>query len=297
MEISDISDSQLLREIGRRFEEKSASIAEMEFMTKKLLEMNEKTKEVEAAKSYFLSLIKNEFNNPLSTLLSLSKKVKRDVDVGRLDAIGSMMRSELTYLDFSLKNIFAASEIEYGEMGSDFARIVPEDVAAEVIEYFEHIIREKGLVVEVENSIEGRMITDAQKLYLILLNLLSNACEYSYPDAKVRIVFAETPAYYEVRVEDFGEGVYEEHTKNIFNRFYKFNTGKTRPGQGLGLGLSVVKELAESLDGSIDHYRDNDMTVFVTRLAHLDESTLSVAEGLGTDEFFEEGAEGGMMEF
>ena len=297
MEITEISDRELLKEIGRRFEEKSASIAEMEFMTKKLLEMNEKSKEAEAAKSYFLSLIKNEFNNPLSTLLSLSKKVKHDVDVERLDAIGSMMRSELTYLDFSLKNIFAASEIEYGEMGSDFARIVPEDVAAEVVEYFGHIIREKGLEVEVENRIEERMVTDGQKLYLILLNLLSNACEYSYPDAKIRIVFSAEEKMYEVRVEDFGEGIYEEHTKHIYNRFYKYNTGKTRPGQGLGLGLSVVKELAESLDGSIDHFRENDMTVFVVKLARVDEKTLSVAEGLGSDEFFEEGSGDGMMEF
>ena len=87
MEVAKISDKELLSEIGRRFEEKSASIAEMEFMTKKLLEMNEKSKEVEEAKSYFLSLIKNEFNNPLSSLLSFSKKLKSDMDVSRLEYI------------------------------------------------------------------------------------------------------------------------------------------------------------------------------------------------------------------
>jgi phosphopantetheinyl transferase (holo-ACP synthase) len=73
--IQEISDKTLLDEISRRFAEKEASIKEMEFMTKKLLDMNEKTKEAEATKSKFLSLIKNEFNNPISTLLSLSKKI------------------------------------------------------------------------------------------------------------------------------------------------------------------------------------------------------------------------------
>ncbi len=53
MEIVEISDQDLLKEIGRRFEEKSASISEMEFLTKKLLEMNEKSKEAEEAKSIF----------------------------------------------------------------------------------------------------------------------------------------------------------------------------------------------------------------------------------------------------
>jgi signal transduction histidine kinase len=297
MEIENISDQELLKEIGRRFEEKSASIAEMEFMTKKLLEMNERSKEVEAAKSYFLSLIKNEFNNPLSSLLSLSKKVTKDIDIERLDAIGSMMRSELTYLDFSLKNIFAASEIEYGEMGNDYARITPEDVTEEVIEYFEHIIKEKSLTVIVQNNIEGKMVTDGQKLYLILLNLLSNACEYSYPNAGINIIFGLENGFYTLRVEDFGEGVYAEHSKSIYNRFYKHNTGKTRPGQGLGLGLSVVKEIAESLDGSIDHFSENDKTVFFVKLALIDDTKLSLSEGLGSDEFFAESSDNGMMEF
>jgi signal transduction histidine kinase len=297
MEITKISDTEILNEIGRRFKEKSASIAEMEFMTKKLLELNEKSKEVEAAKSYFLSLIKNEFNNPLSSLLSLSKKLKKDMDIERLDSIGSMMRSELSYLDFSLKNIFAASEIEYGEMGNDFARITPEDIAQEVIEYFEHIIKEKSLTIKIENNIEGKMVTDGQKLYIILLNLLSNACEYSYPNADINIIFGFENDFYTLRVEDFGEGVYAEHSKSIYNRFYKHNTGKTRPGQGLGLGLSVVKEVAESLDGSIDHFSQEDKTVFLVKIAYKDDATLSLSEGLGSDEFFAETSDNGMMEF
>ena len=297
MEVTKLTDNELLKEIGRRFEEKSASIAEMEFMTKKLLEMNEKSKEVEEAKSYFLSLIKNEFNNPLSSLLSFSKKLKSDMDISRLDSIGTMMRSELVYLDFSLKNIFSASEIEYGEMGSDFAKIVPEDIAAEAVEYFEHIIKEKSLQVEVFNTMSEKMVTDPQKLYLILLNLLSNACEYSFSNSKINIRFSKKDDIYEIRIEDFGEGIYEAHTKEIYNRFYKYNTGKTRPGQGLGLGLSVVKELCESLKGSIDHFSENDMTVFVVNIAYIDEETLSISEGLGSDEFFEQDSDGGAMEF
>jgi len=297
MGITNISDEELLKEIDRRFEEKSASIAEMEFMTKKLLELNEKSKEAEAAKSYFLSLIKNEFNNPLTALLSFSKKIKSDIDVSRLDSIGSMMRSELTYLDFSLKNIFAASEIEYGEMSSAFARITPEDLVEETVEYFGHIIKEKSLTVRVKNMIGGKMVTDGQKLYLILLNFLSNACEYSYPHADINIVFASKDGNYIIRVEDYGEGVYAAHSKSIYNRFYKHNTGKTRPGQGLGLGLSVVKELAESLDGSLDHFSEEDKTVFLVKLSHIDEATLSISEGLGSDEFFEEQSESKMMEF
>jgi len=297
MHIADVSDKQLLKEIGRRFEEKSASLQEMEFLTKKLLELNEKSKETEEAKSYFLSLIKNEFNNPLTSLLLLSKKIKKDVRLDQLDAIGTMMRSELTYLDFSLKNIFAASEIEHGEIGNDYANIVPDDIVNEVLAYFENIIQEKSLTIDVKNSIEGKMLTDPQKLYLILLNLVSNACQYSYPNAKINIIFSMENDTYVVRVEDFGEGIYTDHVKNIYNRFYKHNTGKTRPIQGLGLGLSIVKELLESLDGSIDNFTEDNKTVFIAKIAHQNDASLSISEGLGSDEFFNEAPGDGMMEF
>ena len=297
MDIANTSDKELLKEIGRRFEEKNASLKEMEFLTKKLLELNEKTKEIEEAKSYFLSLIKNEFNNPLSSLLLLSKKIKKDVRLDQIDAIGTMMRSELTYLDFSLKNIFAASEIEHGEISNDYANIIPEDIMQEVVGYFEHTIGEKSLTIEVENSIIGKMVTDAQKLYLILLNLVSNACEYSYPNAKIKVIFSFVDNIYSVRVEDFGEGIYADHVKNIYNRFYKYNTGKTRPGQGLGLGLSVVKELTESLDGSIDNITEDGKTVFIAKIAHKDSENLQISEGFGSDEFFNEPSSDEMMEF
>jgi len=68
MDIAKVNDTQLLKEIDRRFKEKASSIEEMEFLTKKLLEMNEKSKNIQEVKSQILSLVKNEFNNPLSSL-------------------------------------------------------------------------------------------------------------------------------------------------------------------------------------------------------------------------------------
>lgn len=77
MDITETSDNDLLEEIKRRFDEKQASINEMEFMTKKLLDLNEKNKQAQDVKSKFLSLIKNEFNNPMSSLLNLVNMMKK----------------------------------------------------------------------------------------------------------------------------------------------------------------------------------------------------------------------------
>jgi signal transduction histidine kinase len=286
MEIMQIDDQDLLKEISRRFQEKRASIQEMEFMTKKLLELNEKTKEADEAKTYFLSLIKNEFNNPMTVLLSLVKKVGEATDPYKASRIATMMHKELMYLDFSLKNIFAASEIEYGKAGNSYVYLHPKEIADEVIEYLEPMIGEKLLSIDVYTSIQT-MVIDAQKFYLVLLNLLSNGCEFSYPSSTLSISFIEENSEYVIRIANTGEGIHEEHSNNIYNRFYKYSIGKTRPTQGLGLGLSVVKELCESMEGSIGYFEEEGQTIFVARFPVKNEKELSISEGLGSDEFFD----------
>jgi signal transduction histidine kinase len=286
MEITQLDDQDLLKEIGRRFQEKSSSIQEMEFLTKKLLELNNKAKEAEEVKTYFLSLIKNEFNNPMTVLLNLVKKIGGDNNPAKASRIATMMHKELIYLDFSLKNIFAASEIEYGQNTNSYALIHPEEIADEAIIYLEPMIKEKLLCTEISTSVPT-MIVDAQKFYLILLNLLSNACEFSYPSTTLSISFSVDYNGYEVRVVNIGEKINEESSKHIYNRFYKYSTGKTRPTQGLGLGLSVVKGLCESMEGTIDYSEEDGKTVFVARFPLKNEKGISLSHGFGSDEFFD----------
>lgn len=296
MGITKLDDQELLDEISRRFQEKRASIHEMEFMTKKLLEFNEKAKEAEEVKTYFLSLIKNEFNNPMTVLLNLVKKIGGENDPDKASRIATMMHKELMYLDFSLKNIFAASEIEYGQSANSYVRIRPDEIAYEAISYLEPMIEEKMLCTEVNSSIRT-MVIDAQKFYLVLLNLLSNGCEFSYPSTALSISFTQDDNGYELRVANTGEKIEEDHSKHMYNRFYKYSTGKTRPTQGLGLGLSVVKELCESMEGKIDYFEEEGKTVFVARFPVKDEQNLSISHGLGSDEFFDSEFIQSLLEF
>lgn len=296
MEIIQLDDQVLLDEINRRFQEKRASIHEMEFMTKKLLELNEKAKEAEEVKTHFLSLIKNEFNNPMTVLLNLVKKIGGENDPAKASRIATMMQKELMYLDFSLKNIFAASEIEYGQNSNSYVRVRPEEIANEAIGYLEPMMEEKLLRIEVNTSVRT-MVIDAQKLYLILLNLLSNGCEFSHPSTTLSVSFAEDDNGYELKVANSGDGIKVEHTKHIYNRFYKYSTGKTRSTQGLGLGLSVVNELCLLMEGTIDYFEEEGNTVFVARFPVKNEKELSVSHGMGSDEFFDSEFVQSLMEF
>lgn len=207
-----------------------------------------------------------------------------------------MMKMELLKLDFSLKNIFAASEIEAGETANDYSTINIEDLYNETVNYLSSTIEEKSLNVEFISNCDEKVISDSQKLEIILLNLISNACEYSYPNAKVTVTFFCDEKDYIISVEDEGEGIKEEHTKAIYNRFSHFETGKTRANAGLGLGLSVTRGMVEALDGIIDNISKNGKTIFVIRFKKMDENNIDVSTGFGSNEFIFDDNEG-MVEF
>ena len=284
-ELEQITDKDLLKEIGRRFEEKAASLQEMEFMTKKLLEMNEQTKRAEEIKSQFLSLIKNEFNNPISSLLNLSQMLVSKKHPNRFDEIVGMQQMELLRLDFQLRNIFAATEIEAGEIANDYVKVNMHKVYEDVLASLTYVIREKNLSLSYEPECGREIISDASKLYIILLNLLSNACEFSYPNAEVHVRSRCDEDALILEVEDFGEGVNVDFKPEIFNRFAKYSSGRTRAHSGLGLGLSIVRAMAEALEGSVDFSSQDGNTVFTVALP-LKNEELTVASGEGSNETF-----------
>ena len=285
MDISNAKDDELLKEIERRFHEKASSIKEMEFLTKKLLNMNEKSKNAQEVKSHFLSLVKNEFNNPMSSLLNISSMLSTTNDIKKINTLGFLLKKELLTIDFSLKNIFAASEIEAGEIGNEYSKISIKEIFDEIKTYFIGLIEEKNLTICFENRCEKKIISDSQKMYLILLNLVSNACEYSYKNGKIKVILECGKSNFKIIVEDNGEGVKKEHCKDIYNRFVHFETGKTRETAGLGLGLSVTKGMSEALDGIIDNVQYKEVTRFIVIFPYVNEDKLDLSTAFGSNEF------------
>ena len=296
MQMTEITDSALLAEIERRFKEKTASVEEMELMTKELLELNEKNKNSQEVKSKFLSLIKNEFNNPMSSLLNLANLMSKKAENPQMNDLSLLMKTELLHLDFSLKNIFSASEIEAGEIANDYSNIDFKEILNEVKEYFSSLIEEKELEIEFIDTLNEILISDSQKIEIILLNLISNACEYSYPKSKISIQLQSNDKEYIICVKDSGEGVYEQYSENIYNRFTHFETGKTRATAGLGLGLSVVRGMVQALDGTIENRFEDGKTIFTFTIKKVDENRVDIATGIASNGFLFDDSDG-MVEF
>jgi len=285
--IETMSDEALLEEVKRRFEQKNSSLEELEFLTKKLYELNEKLKETDSVKGEFLSLIKNVFNNPMSSLLNLSSMMQRNEDSPKTQKAKAFIETELLKLNFQLINIFTAAEIEAGQIGSYFSEVNIEALFEDVRKSFDYLINDKSLVVETDIAIKEPIISDAKKLHCILSNVLSNACEYSFRGKKVQFRAVIEDKNVIMSISNCGDVIAKEHKKEVFNRFKKVDkTTKARESvEGLGLGLSVVNALVESLDGEIDYESSEALTTFTIVLALKNKDTLASLSSDGGNEF------------
>lgn len=261
MDMTKIDDAEIIFEISRRFEEKNASIKEMEFMTKKLLDLNERTNKAEQVKTEFLSLIKNEFNNPLSSLLNMAQILEGNPSHDSAVKAIRIINSELFRLDFHFKNIFAASDIEAGDTANYYTTINFESIFQDCVKMFRYIIEDKKLEIAYVESGEGKRIGDSNKIFMIMLNLLSNAVEYSHDESKITIGVELEENAYTITAEDFGEEIKLEQHNLIYERFSKFNSGR-RSHMGLGLGLSVIRGLAEAMSGEVGFESKDGWTLF-----------------------------------
>ena len=94
------------------------------------------------------------------------------------------------------------------------------------------------------------MTTDAAKLHDIVRNLVENAVNYSPDGADVALAGRRVDGAVAITVADSGPGIPAEDLARVFERFYRVDKSRGRPG-GTGLGLSIVKHLAELLGGAV----------------------------------------------
>ena len=252
---------------------------ELEFLNKKILELNTKLIESEKSKSKFLSLISNELNNPMTVLLSMVPHLQTEVcDKNR--KIISMVNQEILELDFKIKNLIMVTEIESGNINITHALVDAKEIIDEVIESLKYLMDEKKIQIKLTNFIEEKLVSDPQKIYTIASNLLSNSCKYSLENSVVDVILKKENAIFTIIVKNEGKAPDIRFKAELFTRFSDTPSGD----HGLGIGLSVVREICESLDGSIEYMTEDGFVTFTASLS-VDDETMMSSQAYGSNEF------------
>jgi two-component system sensor histidine kinase BaeS len=122
----------------------------------------------------------------------------------------------------------------------------------QVLHLWQEVAEKKGLDWELDIPADlPRVHFDPDRLNQALGNLVANAVKFTPPGGKVRILARLTPDAVGIRVSDSGPGIPEEELEQIFIPFYR-GTPLGEPTEGMGLGLSIARDLVEAHDGRLE---------------------------------------------
>jgi two-component system, OmpR family, phosphate regulon sensor histidine kinase PhoR len=210
---------------------------------------------LESLRRDFVSNVSHELRTPVTAIRSAAETI-RDVAVNDAQALPrftDIIARNAERLGNLVDDLLDLSRIESREV-----RLVPEalDVSlvfAQVVELFRERADRRGqsLVSEVPPE-SPKVMADRRALEHILTNLIDNAVKYSGTSAVIRVQAAAIGSSVEIRVEDTGPGIADEHLPRLFERFYRVDTGRSRELGGTGLGLSIVKHMVEAMGSHID---------------------------------------------
>jgi signal transduction histidine kinase/DNA-binding response OmpR family regulator len=252
--------------------EKEALEAEIALQTQEIRQQNiqlaeqseelkvnaEQLKELDQMKSNFFVNISHEFRTPLSLILGPLEKFMQEKGSAqiRLTEMERMHRNAKRLQEL-INQLLDLAKLESGGMKlnvtqSDFLYFI-----RVLCSSFESLAEGRNIRFDA-NIPTGSYETllDYDKLETILYNLLSNAFKFT-PDGggitlNVSLPNDNTSQLVAISIADTGPGIPEEDKVKIFDRFYQVDSSSSREFEGSGIGLSLVKELVELMDGTIE---------------------------------------------
>lgn len=243
--------------ISREYLKKQSEMVESQnkLLLQSEYEKNEALEKAIEMKDEFLSIISHEFRTPLTIISTavqtlnsiyyddLSDKVKKYLDtieqntLRQLRLVNNLLditRAKARHIKINKKNI----DIVF------LTKAITESVYTFALQ--------KGVSLSFESSISKEVIgIDDEKYERILLNLLSNAIKFTPAGKSINVKLRSTKNNICIEVKDNGIGVPAEKINVIFERFGQVDSSLSRQAEGTGIGLSLVKEFVEALDGSI----------------------------------------------
>ncbi len=203
-------------------------------------------------KSEFVTLVSHEFRTPLAAILNASELLEDSYDrlsQEKRDSFFLMIRNEVHRLSTMLQETLALGRIDSGQMQCHPRPMDIRQLYRRVVQQAHLAHKNRAKVDVTENLATTHISADEQLLFLILLNLLTNAYKYSERETPVSLLIETTPSKLHFEVHDQGIGIPQEAQERLFDAFYRApNVGHIK---GTGVGLYVTQSAVQLCGGKI----------------------------------------------
>jgi two-component system phosphate regulon sensor histidine kinase PhoR len=200
----------------------------------------------------FVANVSHELRTPLTAIKGYAEALLDDPDdEDAREKFVDIIHRHATRMERLVKDLLRLARLDAGQEAVEYAPCDVQAVAASVVADFEEIVRDKRQFVSITVAPEARvLVADPAKLHDVLRNLVENAVNYTPEEGLIEVQARIVGDEYQITVSDTGPGLAEQDLTRVFERFYRVDKSRARPG-GTGLGLAIVKHLIQVMGGSV----------------------------------------------
>jgi len=215
---------------------------------KELMEQNRLLEKANKELDHFVYSVSHDLRAPLSSILGLTNVYSLAVDDNERTEMVKMIHERATSLDGFIREVLDYSRNARVELRLHEMNVRP--IVDEVVHSLLFIKGAESVSIRINIDPSLKVITDRERIKVILSNILSNAIYYCDPNKKsfIEIDSSVKENEWTISIKDNGIGIKPEHLNRIFEMFYKAH----ERAQGTGLGLYIVKETLQRLGGVIE---------------------------------------------
>ncbi len=214
------------------------------------LRLVESLRESDRRKDQFLATLAHELRNPLAPILTGLEVLKRPGgDPEMVEHVSGIIGRQTAQMIHLINDLLDLSRVNTGKIVLKKSRASYVEILRSAIEASQPLIEERGHALETSLPGEGVMVeVDPSRVAQVVSNLLSNAAKYTPEGGEIRLEAGADGDNAWVKVCDNGQGIEPREQKAIFELFAQASNGSM---DGLGIGLTLVKSLAELHGGSV----------------------------------------------
>jgi len=220
----------------------------------KITHQNQKLIALNQDKNELMGIAAHDLKNPLSAIKGYAEEIYEDGESMSLDEIrlyAAKIGGSAERMFSLITNLLDINAIESGKFSTQLQRFSIEAALAECIEQYRAAAVRKQIKLELVGTTGCEIHSDPRIFLQVMDNLVSNAIKYSPPNSRVQINAVEIGDKIRCTVADQGPGLSQADQAKLFGKFVRLTPTPTAGEHSTGLGLFIVKKLAETLNAQI----------------------------------------------